>query len=192
MRSLALSAAARNRPPYCIRGVAPTIAIERGLSILWIDAICGSVQNSITPPEKNVVPIGSANSGRQAHALRTGMPLADIPSALAEAERLRQSLLADAGRGDLLETITTGSSSVAHVYSWLWAGLLTNFENRLLGRTVSVDWIGVALALVGRHRLTAISRPVQLFETLCRSRRSSFDSRWPAVTPCTHLEANSS
>src|SRR6266567_833708 len=54
-RSLALSAAARNRPPYCIRGVAPTIAMERGLSILWIDAICGSVQNSMTPPEKNVV-----------------------------------------------------------------------------------------------------------------------------------------
>jgi hypothetical protein len=25
------------------------------LSILWIDAICGSVQNSMTPPEKNVV-----------------------------------------------------------------------------------------------------------------------------------------
>src|SRR5215467_10864586 len=50
-RSLALSAAARNRPPYCIRGVAPTIAIERGLSILWIDAICGSVQNSMTSPE---------------------------------------------------------------------------------------------------------------------------------------------
>src|SRR5215467_11917951 len=55
-RSLALSAAARNRPPYCIRGVAPTIAIERGLSILWIDAICGSVQNCMTPPEKNVTP----------------------------------------------------------------------------------------------------------------------------------------
>src|SRR5215467_10550899 len=52
-RSLALSAAARNRPPYCIRGVAPTIAIERGLSILWIDAFCGSVQNSMTLPEKN-------------------------------------------------------------------------------------------------------------------------------------------
>src|SRR5437667_10300610 len=29
--------------------------MERGLSILWIDAICGSVQNSMTPPEKNVV-----------------------------------------------------------------------------------------------------------------------------------------
>jgi hypothetical protein len=28
--------------------------MERGLSILWIDAICGSVQNSMTPPEKNV------------------------------------------------------------------------------------------------------------------------------------------
>src|SRR5438876_8637329 len=52
-RSLALSAAARNRPPYCIRGVAPTIAIERGLSILSIEAICGAVQNSMTPPKKN-------------------------------------------------------------------------------------------------------------------------------------------
>ena len=36
-----------NRPPYCIRGVAPTIAMERGLSILSIDASCGSVQNSM-------------------------------------------------------------------------------------------------------------------------------------------------
>jgi HTH-type transcriptional regulator/antitoxin MqsA len=26
--------------------------MERGLSILWTDAICGSVQNSMTPPEK--------------------------------------------------------------------------------------------------------------------------------------------
>src|ERR1700687_1265836 len=58
-RSLALSAAARNRPPYCIRGVAPTIAMERGLSILWIHAICGSVQNSMTPPEER------GRSGRQ-------------------------------------------------------------------------------------------------------------------------------
>ena len=38
-----------------MRGVAPTIAMERGLSILWIEAICGSVQNSMLPPEKNVV-----------------------------------------------------------------------------------------------------------------------------------------
>jgi hypothetical protein len=29
--------------------------MERGLSILWIDAICGSVQNSMTPPDKNMV-----------------------------------------------------------------------------------------------------------------------------------------
>src|SRR5712691_1559471 len=76
--------------------------MERGLSILWIDAICGSVQNSMTPPEKNVVP-------------RVGKP----------------------------------TLYVAHVYSWLRAGLLANFENRLLGRTVGLDWIGVALALVG-------------------------------------------
>lgn len=44
---------------------------------------------------------------------------------------------------------STGSSSVAHAYSWLRAGLLANFANRLLGRMVSVDWIGAALALVG-------------------------------------------
>src|SRR5215813_3336437 len=87
-RSLALSAAARNRPPYCIRGVAPTIAMERGFSILWIDAICGSVQNSMTPPPKE-----RGASGRQAYALRTGLPSADIPASLAEAERLGQSLL---------------------------------------------------------------------------------------------------
>ncbi len=34
--------------------------MERGLSILWIDAICGSVQNSMTPPEKNVVRVKRA------------------------------------------------------------------------------------------------------------------------------------
>src|SRR5262249_28792149 len=50
-RSFALRAAARNRPPYCIRGVAPTIAMERGLSIMWIDAIWLSVHNSMPPPE---------------------------------------------------------------------------------------------------------------------------------------------
>src|ERR1700738_1350430 len=79
--------------------------MERGLSILWIDAICGSVQNSMTPPEKNVVRHRLGELGRQAHAIRTGLPSADIPASLAEAERLRQSLLADAGRGDLLKTI---------------------------------------------------------------------------------------
>src|SRR5580704_19409028 len=86
--------------------------MERGLSILWIDAICGAVQNSMTPPEKNgsarenlALPKERDPSGRQAHALRTGLPSADIPASLAEAERLRQSLLADAGRGDLLKTI---------------------------------------------------------------------------------------
>src|SRR5262249_35912310 len=62
-RFLALSAAARNRPPYCIRGVAPTIAIERGLSILWIDAFCGSVQNSMTLPEKNASGIARLSVG---------------------------------------------------------------------------------------------------------------------------------
>src|SRR5207253_8993431 len=59
----------------------------------------------------------------------------------------------------------------------------------LLGRTVSVDWIGVALALVGIG--IALLPLADQFETLRRSRRSSFDSRWPAVVPCTHLEANS-
>jgi hypothetical protein len=34
-----------------------------------------------------------------------GLPSADIPASLAEAERLRQSLLSNAGRGDLLKTI---------------------------------------------------------------------------------------
>src|ERR1700712_3642111 len=29
--------------------------MERGLSILWIDAVCGSVQNAMTPPESNAV-----------------------------------------------------------------------------------------------------------------------------------------
>jgi hypothetical protein len=29
--------------------------MERGLSILWIDASCGSVQNSMISPEKNVI-----------------------------------------------------------------------------------------------------------------------------------------
>jgi hypothetical protein len=29
--------------------------MERGLSILWIDAICGSVQNAMPPPENNPV-----------------------------------------------------------------------------------------------------------------------------------------
>src|SRR5438552_16527678 len=90
--------------------------MERGLSILRIDAICGSVQNSMTPPEKApslTLPRlrGRAGwgrrgpSGQQAHPIRTGLPSADIPASLAEAERLRQSLPADAGRGDLLKTI---------------------------------------------------------------------------------------
>jgi hypothetical protein len=71
--------------------------MERGLSILWIDAICGSVQNSMTPPEKECGP-----SGGQAYALAAFGRYSRI---MAEAERLRQSLLADAGQGDLLKTI---------------------------------------------------------------------------------------
>src|SRR5215475_11339217 len=92
-RSFALSAAAKNRPPYCIRGVAPTIAMERGLSILWIDAICGAVQNSMTPPEKTWS-VGSASprSTNEAAIGRYGR-------IKAETERLRQSPLADAGQG---------------------------------------------------------------------------------------------
>src|SRR3984893_16331798 len=51
------------------------------------------------PPRKGTwSAIDPVNSGRQAHALRTGLPSADIPASLAEAERLRQSLLADGGR----------------------------------------------------------------------------------------------
>jgi hypothetical protein len=42
------------------------------LSILWIDAICGSDQNSMTPPKKR------GPSGRQAYAQRTGLPSADL------------------------------------------------------------------------------------------------------------------
>src|SRR5712692_9706871 len=39
--------------------------MERGLSILWIDAICGSVQNSMTPPEKKMVRrVGRAGRSR--------------------------------------------------------------------------------------------------------------------------------
>jgi hypothetical protein len=34
-----------------------------------------------------------------------GLPSAEIPAALAQAERLRQGLLADGGRGDLLKTM---------------------------------------------------------------------------------------
>src|SRR5215470_15452817 len=100
-RSCAFSAAARNRPPYCIRGVAPTIAIERGLSILWIDAICGSVQNSMTPPgkERGMWFVGSA-SPRPTN----GDALGRYSCILAEAERLRRSLQADVGRGGLLKT----------------------------------------------------------------------------------------
>ena len=63
-------------------------------------------------PEFHDTPSKAWSSGRQAHALRTGLPSADIPASLAEAERLRQSLLADAGRGDLLKTIIDRSSSV--------------------------------------------------------------------------------
>ena len=46
-RSDACIAAARNRPPYCIRGVAPTTAIERGFNMRSMDASCASVQKVI-------------------------------------------------------------------------------------------------------------------------------------------------
>src|SRR6516162_8664189 len=100
MRSLALSAAARNRPPYCIRGVAPTIAIERGLSILWIDVICGSAQNSMTPPEKNLV----RRVGKPTLYEWACHPLI-LPHHWLKQSACGQSLRADAGRGDLLKTI---------------------------------------------------------------------------------------
>src|SRR5690242_871635 len=73
------------RPPYCIRGVAPTIAMERGFSILWIDAICSSDQISMTPPE------GTCSVGRQDYALGTGLPSAASP---ALAERLDTHVIA--------------------------------------------------------------------------------------------------
>src|ERR1700730_3348392 len=98
--------------------------MERGLSILWIDAICGSVQTSMTPPERNVV-------------RRVGEPT------LYERGRhrpifphywLKQSACGRACWPVQDEEIcsrrsSTGSSSVAHVYSWLRAGLLANVEN---------------------------------------------------------------
>src|SRR5271165_2863011 len=79
--------------------------MERGLSILWIDAICGSVQNSMTPPLKERGP-PSARLTRSASLRSTnGAAIGRYSRIMAEAERLRQSLLADAGRGDLLKTI---------------------------------------------------------------------------------------
>src|SRR5271165_2099056 len=75
--------------------------MERGLSILWIDAICGSVQNSMTPPLKERGP-PSARLTRSASLRSTnGAAIGRYSGIMAEAERLRQSLLADAGRGDL-------------------------------------------------------------------------------------------
>ena len=47
-RSCIFNAAASMRPPYCWRGVAPTIANERGLSIVCIDAIWSLLQISIS------------------------------------------------------------------------------------------------------------------------------------------------
>src|SRR5882762_8772547 len=79
--------------------------MERGLSILWIDAICGSVQNSMTPPEKNVVPHRVGELGSASPRSTKGAAIGRYSRIMAEAERLRQSLLADAGRGDLLKTI---------------------------------------------------------------------------------------
>src|SRR5205085_1732759 len=79
--------------------------MERGLSILWIDAICGSVQNSMTPPEK-ACPVGLQPTDLIRGAGRgPWSAIGQYSRIMAEAERLRQSLLADAGRGDLLKTI---------------------------------------------------------------------------------------
>ena len=46
-RSIDPIAAAKNRPPYCIRGVAPTTAIDRGFNIRSIEANCASLQKGI-------------------------------------------------------------------------------------------------------------------------------------------------
>jgi hypothetical protein len=54
----------------------------------------------MTPPEKKLV----RRVGKLTLYERR-LPSADIPASLAERERLRQSLLADAGGGDLLKTI---------------------------------------------------------------------------------------
>src|SRR4051812_12008805 len=73
--------------------------MERGLSILWIDAICGSVQNSMTPLKRTwSVWSGSLRS-------TNGAAIGRYSASLAEAERLRQRLLADAGRRDSLKTV---------------------------------------------------------------------------------------
>jgi hypothetical protein len=68
--------------------------MERGLSILWIDAICGSVQNSMTPPEK-ACPVGLQptdlirGAGRGTWCVESASPRATN----------------DAEQGDLLNTI---------------------------------------------------------------------------------------
>jgi len=59
----------------------------------------------MTPPER------TWSGDRPAHALRTEPPSADIPALLADAERLRQSKLADVGRGDLLKTINSDGNA---------------------------------------------------------------------------------
>jgi hypothetical protein len=66
--------------------------MERGLSILWIDAICGSVQNSMTPPEKPApAPDQVRGKLRPGNVVRRvgkptlyerGLPSANIPASL--------------------------------------------------------------------------------------------------------------
>jgi hypothetical protein len=61
-------------------------------------------------PFENLIAGSSASVLAESSVIATvlenaGLPSAEIPAALAQAERLRQGLLADAGRGDLLKTI---------------------------------------------------------------------------------------
>ena len=51
MRSFDFKAAANIRPPYWSRGVAPTMATDWGLSILWMDAIWSGVQSVTAHPQ---------------------------------------------------------------------------------------------------------------------------------------------
>jgi hypothetical protein len=77
----------------------------------------------MTPPEKNMVRHRLGQLGRQAHALdyERGWHRPIFPHHWLKQKRLRQSLLADTGRGDLLKTIIAyhleknGSSAVRMV-----------------------------------------------------------------------------
>src|SRR5437867_5918904 len=112
MRSCALSAAARKRPPYCKRGVAPTMAMERGLSILWIACICGSVQISMQVPwavclpiHRHVIVLGGPGEGAALTFRERDQGVVDAPvdlEALAPATRAL-AIRALAGDADLVD-----------------------------------------------------------------------------------------